>query len=765
MTATFAQRPGPTPATRWSYGMLYPALLCLGLLAGCSPESTPGRLAVIDRGLSWQLVDQRIEAPPLSLTWEFDNDVNHGWQLPGGRPASTEGGALVASGNGRVVLLSPPDADIDGELHHWLTWRVRTSQVEHIVLGWRGPGQKFSPSRSTSELLVGSDPGWQVASLPISTLRGLRDAADAIEGVEQLKLTFVGPPGTTPRVELDRFSCVSDYDQESGETLAVHRLGRDGVYRSGAVLRTGRTAALELVAEPGDRLRLALAVAGTNDPVDVTLRDEAGLLPPADWSLQPGHPWREIAIDLSAAAGGPVRLLLDLDPRAPPGAALLVGGPLHLSPDPDAHPNVVLYVEDTLRRDRLSTYGHERATDPHLRSIAENGVVFESTLAASNWTRPSISSLLTSLNPLTHGNRTHLDRVADDVTTLAEAFAEAGYLTASFVTNYHGGAWSGLDQGFDVSREPTADGASQVKSTLTSSAIAESLAKFLARHADERIFVHVHTMDPHEPYRPGQEELADLGLSGPIESLAPELLYEAEVRHNDRQLAALDRTLQELQLLDDTLLVFTSDHGEAFGEHAARGHRRSLHAEELDVPWVLRWPGGLPRGRRTRTAAAHVDLAPTLLGLAGLEVPASWQGRDLSNAARGTGADSGARRRLADCVYGPEQPGRPAEMAALQRDGQGREYKLVATLDDDGGVTPRSLYRLDRDPAEQLDLLAAPPPGSPAPDPDPAEIVRSLTAWLTETVARDLAAGSRAPADPMDPATREWMMAMGYLGR
>jgi arylsulfatase A-like enzyme len=745
-------------------------MLALGLLGGCGSESTPTRLAVIDRGLSWRLVDDAAPAAPLSLSWGFEDDAAHGWQLPGGRPASARAGALVASGEGRVVLLSPPDAAIDGELQHWLTWRVRTSQVEHMLIAWRGSGQAFSPSRSTSKLPIDSAAGWQVASLPLSTLRGLRDAADAVEGIEQLKLSFVGPPGSTVSVELDTFSCVSDYDQADGKSLAVQRLGRDGVYRSGVVLRPGRTAALSLDGRPGDRLRLSLAVAGTDELLDVTLHDEAGLLPDLAWSLQPGRAWHDVALDLPAETSGPLRLRLRLAPGAAPGAALLVGGPLHLSLRPDEHPNVLLYVEDTLRRDRLSTYGHERSTDPHLRRVAADGVVFEHTLAASNWTRPSISSLLTSLNPLTHGNRTHLDRVADDVTTLAEAFADAGYLTASFVTNYHGGAWSGLDQGFDSSREPTADGASQLRSTLTSAAIADSLAEFLRQHADERIFVHVHTLDPHEPYQPGQADLAALGLTGAPESLSPELLYEAEVHHNDRQLAALDATLQELQLVDNTLLVFTSDHGEAFGEHDARGHRRSLHGEELDVPWVMRWPRGLPAGHRTRSAAAHVDLAPTLLGLAGLDIPASWQGRDLSSAARGNAAEANAagtapRRRLAGCVYGDDQPGRPAELAALQRDGRGGEYKLVATLADDGSVTPRSLYRLDQDPGEQLDLLASLPPGGDAPDPGAAEIARSLTAWLTAAVARDLAAGTQATADPMDPATREWMMAMGYLGR
>ena len=719
------------------------------------------------------------------------------------------------TGTGRVVLLSPPGAAIDGELHHWLNWVSRTDNVTHVLVSWRGAEQPFSPSRTTSPLPVapstGAEAAWQTSTLPLSSLRGVRDAADASEGLEQLKLTFVGEPDAPIRVELDRVSCLSDFDQRQGQLLRRHALQRSGERRHGVVLRSGRTATLSVVAGEGDRLRLGLSSLGTSSALDVTLRETGSKLKEQRWSLSPGAQWRDIAIDLPDSQGQALQLELHCEFNPSDGesarAVLLVGGTLHLSPRPDVHPNVLLYVEDTLRRDRLSTYGHERLTDPNLAAIAAAGAVFENTLAASSWTRPSISSILTSLSPLTHGNGTHLERVADQVTTLAEAFADAGYVTASFVTNYHGGVWSGLDQGFDIAREPTADGASHLTSTLTSAAIAESLQSLLQEHVGERLFVHVHTLDPHEPYRPETIDLQAMGFFGPPEDIEASMRYEAEIHHNDRQLGALDEALKSLQLADRTVLAFTSDHGEAFGEHGMQGHRRSLHREELDIPWVLRWPGHIAPGQRLDVASSHVDLAPTLLGLAGVEAPTSWQGRDLSALVRGpltapqagqpagaptigrddrSGAPSSATAdhpRLAHCVYGDDQPDRPAEVAVIRGDGRGAEYKLVASLDEKGQLTPRSLYRTDQDPAEQHDLLpaalAGSPGGHPPVDSDPggsnpgdrgpadpalAEILRSLSSWLADAVAHDLAQGSQAPADPMDPATREWMLAMGYLG-
>ena len=784
-----------------------------GALFCCAPdEPEPLRLAVVNRQLTWELVSEDVTVSPLSIDWDFSEPTGHGWQLPGGRSASVNDGALVATGTGRVVLLSPPDSAIDGELHHWLNWVSRTENVSHVLISWRGAEQPFSPSRTTSPLPV--DPAsdgraeWQTSTLPLSSLRGVRDAADASEGLEQLKLTFVGEPDAAVRVELDRVSCLSDFDQLQDDVLRRHALQRRGERRHGVVLRAGRTATLSVLAREGDRLRLALASLGTENALDVTLRETGGQLEPQHWSVVPGAPWRDIAIDLPGGPGQALQLELRCaasgsdDPSQ--RAALLVGGTLHLSPRPDVHPNVLLYVEDTLRRDRLSTYGHERLTDPTLAAIAADGAVFENALAASSWTRPSISSILTSLSPLTHGNRTHLERVSDQVTTLAEAFAGAGYVTASFVTNYHGGLWSGLDQGFDVAREPTADGASHLTSTLTSAAIAESLQRLLEEHADERLFVHVHTLDPHEPYRPEPEDLQAMGFFGPPEDIEDPQRYEAEIHHNDRQLGALDEALKALQLADRTVLAFTSDHGEAFGEHGLQGHRRSLHGEELDVPWVLRWPGHIAPGQRLDVATSHVDMAPTLLGLADVEVPISWQGRDLSTRVlapqagslagqpagestsdRGSpgGLPTADHPRLAHCVYGDDQPDRPDEVAVIRGDGRGAQYKLVAALDDEGQLTPRALYRLDQDPSEQRDLLPAAladhrsgrlpddadpteaNSGSNVPaDPELAEILRSLSTWLADAVAHDLAQGSQAPADPMDPATREWMVAMGYLG-
>ncbi len=587
---------------------------------------------------------------------------------------------------------------------------------------------------------------------------------------------------------------------------------------------------LEAPLDPGphDRLRLAFAAAGRDATLLVTVSDTSGRLPHAHVEVDAREGWGACTLDLAPLGGEPTRLVLEvvrpvaadgeggvgstagsargesgtrrtaadeggdathgaafrdtLEPVAADAApaVLLVADALRLAPAATPRPDVVLYLVDTLRADRLGVYGHDRPTDPHLAEIADAGVVVERLTAASNWTRPATTSLLTSLDPPRHGNLTHLDRVSDGVTTLAEALADAGYVTTSFVTNYNAGAWSGLDQGFDEAREPTAHGASAVATTLTSAVLADPLAAFLAEHADEQVFVYVHSMDPHQPYRPPMDDLYPIMRNSPeIGRPTDALNYEGEIHHNDRMLARLDEALAASGRADDTLLAVTSDHGEAFGEHGVFAHRSSLHEEQIRVPWVLRWPAGLPAGRRVAGPITHVDVAPTLLGLAGLRAPDDWRGLDLAAFLRGDGPGGAAPDDSAasDVVGGPgarplvvrsgpgaPDPDRPLlvhtthgtaededahEEVAVLRGG----WKLVAGVLD-GDVVPRHLYRLTDDPGERADLVG---------DPAHAAVRAALARWAEDALREGRAASRSEAAEAMDPERRRWMEEMGYL--
>ena len=734
---------------------LAPGWLALGLalLAGCGESAPSGRFGVVQREFAWTRAHDGPPPPPLGMSFEFEHDAQ-GWRLADGRVPDAGDGRLTARGLDQLAFRSPDDLRFEPDVHHWLSFRARTSAVESVRVRWRAEGEAFSAGRSTTAQPVEGDGGFTTFTIPVDSLRGLLQEGDAAEGLAQLELLFEGLPGSRPEVQLDAVHLASEFDRADD---APRRLGRQGVYRTGTTLRAPGRLECALAPGPHDRLRLALALAGGDAPCAVTLTLVGSGAPPTTVTLQPGAPWHELDLDLSLAGGARTSLAIALTEG---DGLLMVGGVLRLARDASARPDVVLYLEDTLRADRLGAYGYPYPTDPFLSRMAAEGTLFEHAYGGSNWTRPSVSTLLTSLDPVAHGNITHLDRVAAQATTLAEALAAQGYQTRSYVTNYHGGAWSGLDQGFDVAAEPPAWGASRVASTLTSPVVGAPLAQVLADCADERLFVYVHSLDPHRPYQPPMEQLYPLletaGTRPPVpggEVHADESLrYDAEVRHNDNQLARLDEALVSSGRAEHTLLTFVSDHGEGFGEHGTFEHRESLFDEEVHVPLVMRWPGHLPAGRRMPQPVGLADVAPTLLGLLGLPSPDTWRGRDLSAVALGEGPAARIEDRvLLHTEYAQPKDGLLQEVALV--DGR---FKLVAGIDAAGVLVPRALFDRSDDPGELHDRLH---------DPALASTVAAMTAWIAARLEQSRAAALSGAATEMDPAQKQWMIEMGYLGR
>lgn len=315
--------------------------------------------------------------------------------------------------------------------------------------------------------------------------------------------------------------------------------------------------------------------------------------------------------------------------------------PVPIPQKAEARPNVVIYLVDTLRADRLGCYGYPKPTSPHLDRFADGATLFETAIAQAPWTRPSVASILSGLGPLSHGVRTLEDRLPDAAETLAERLRAAGYRTAAFSTNAHIDKDTGFAQGFDdFYFHPQEDSAS----------VSQRVVSWLdARRGTEPFFLYIHTLDPHSPYTPppdlrrkfapgARPEAGSLEhvkriysvrgkrRAAHIEEVSP--LYDAEIAANDRAFGALLSALKERKLFEESLIVFVADHGEALGERGLFGHAQSLYSEELDVPLVVKLPRQT-RGERVSHLAQHVDLLPTLLTAAGLSPPAGLPGRDL----------------------------------------------------------------------------------------------------------------------------------------
>lgn len=374
------------------------------------------------------------------------------------------------------------------------------------------------------------------------------------------------------------------------------------------------------------------------------------------WVATLGPSSRRQAVELPLTGDGWVRLGL----RPVAGSARPVGGAIRLekpevraAPRPalaapravagGGRPNVLIYLVDTLRADRLGCYGYGRPVSPHLDAFAGGAVLFERAVAQSPWTRPSIASILTGLLPTAHGVQTLDDRLPESARTLPEILREAGYQTAALSTNQHVATGTGLAQGFDdffLDEEHHAE------------PVVRSAVAWLDRRADKErpFFLYVHTLDPHAPYQPpapwrrrfapgvrpeagSREDLDRLYRSRGAERAARiaevSRLYDAEIAAGDEAFGHLLAALRERGLYDDTLIVFVSDHGEELGERGNLGHGHTLYQEVLSIPLVVKPARAASPGGRSSRLAQHVDLLPTVLAAAGLPLPSGLAGSDL----------------------------------------------------------------------------------------------------------------------------------------
>jgi arylsulfatase A-like enzyme len=309
-------------------------------------------------------------------------------------------------------------------------------------------------------------------------------------------------------------------------------------------------------------------------------------------------------------------------------------------------PNVIVYLVDALRSDRLGVYGCDRPLSPRLDAMAAEGITFTDVVAQSSWTKAAVASIFTGEWPRAHGVNGPDDRLPDSLPTLPEMLHAAGYRTGAIVANAYVGRPFGFARGFDhFEFIEHSQGRSEVLHERAVSWL-ESLGA-----GGDPFFLYVHTIDPHAPYAPpppyletfastvpdpsvGQVETVRglvLGTVEPTPELGRDLrdLYDGEVAAND---ASFGRLLDELETrgeLENTVIIFTSDHGEAFGEHGNWTHGLDLANEVLSIPLVLRLPGGAGAGQRVPTTVQHIDLLPTILGLCGVDPPRNLTGEQL----------------------------------------------------------------------------------------------------------------------------------------
>jgi arylsulfatase A-like enzyme len=351
------------------------------------------------------------------------------------------------------------------------------------------------------------------------------------------------------------------------------------------------------------------------------------------------------------ACGSPAATPARGGPLAQPGNAANLLAPL---PEP---PNILFIVIDTLRADHVSSYGYERPTSPTVDSLAQQGVLFESAVSTSPYTAPAHASLLTGRYPYEHGVQWIARRPVFDgrYPTLPEVLRARGYRTAAFSANRY---WFTREQGFgrgfirfeDTFRSPvkmamrTVYGR-QIEDTIIKSiaedypwrtpatGINSSALSWLKQDLDRPFFAFLNYFDVHDPYFPPRSyrgKFSDLENPGGIinsyqnrfnPEMTPQQIqneidaYDGAISYVDDHIAQLLANVRDLGLGDNLLVIITSDHGEAFGEHGTFLHPNSVYREEIHVPLVLWQPGQIPAGVRVPQPVTIASLPATVLDL------------------------------------------------------------------------------------------------------------------------------------------------------
>jgi arylsulfatase A-like enzyme/Flp pilus assembly protein TadD len=358
-------------------------------------------------------------------------------------------------------------------------------------------------------------------------------------------------------------------------------------------------------------------------------------------------------------------------------------------------PNLLIIVIDTLRADRLSCYGYEKIETPNIDLLAKEGMLFANAVCQTPLTFPSHCSIFTGRYPTAHGARHNgLFKLGGEEVTLAEILSENGFKTAAFVGSYVLNSGFGLEQGFqtfgDIDLQlGDVQSMSQVQGVRGPERVAEEVNedffRWISKVGEERFFAWVHYYDPHWPYHPPEWSKKEVEGEG----------YDREVSYSDQCVGDILKVLEERDFLDNTVVVFLSDHGESLGEHGEFAHGIFIYDCCMKVPLIIRAPWMIEGGSEYRGLFETVDIMPTLLELLGISVPSSVQGESFAENMLKGRTEEGKKESYGE-TYMPTFEYGWSELKSIRK--SGLKY-IEAPIPE--------LYDLEEDPGELENLYSA----------------------------------------------------------
>jgi choline-sulfatase len=471
----------------------------------------------------------------------------------------------------------------------------------------------------------------------------------------------------------------------------------------------------------------------------------------------------KVDVDLGRFAGEVARIRLGASAgqrdAVLAGAAVMVPDARALRALTKRPRHVLVYLIDTLRADKLKAYNPDtRVQTPGFTRHASLAALFTRGHTQENWTKPSVATLLTSLMPWEHHATTGEAVLPASVEMLPETLRGHGYFTGAFIANGYVSGKFGFEQGWHTWRNYIREG----RRTQARFVAADVLEWLDRRPEDKPFFLYVHTIDPHVPYIPPDDLLAQYDpdpYQGPVDftrdrqvlekikvgKIQPndrdkrrlEALYDGEITYHDLHFASILDGLEKRGLLNETMVVVTADHGEELFDHGSVGHGHSVWQELLHVPLSMYVPGLTEGEVRVHEPVGLVDVMPTVLDALSLAGPARMSGRSLLPLLMG--AHESAPRAT---VSGFMQGWRAAMVGDLKV-----VHRTHATV---------QLYDLAADPGETSDLASDKPLAT--------RYMQGMLGLALRGAAGQPAPTHRAQTTTIDPATEAQLRALGYVG-
>ena len=398
-----------------------------------------------------------------------------------------------------------------------------------------------------------------------------------------------------------------------------------------------------------------------------------------------------------------------------------------MPPKRKKHPNILIIGIDSLRADHMSCYGYQRLTTPCIDRFAHDGTLFEHYYSPHIPTTSGYANMLTGMDVFTTQMVAlrHKGPLRSEVKTLAEILREAGY--ASTCVGFNGNPAA---RGFDTYLEYPGVWENWESRPLTKAQnlnevtvpeldrLLKGKQPFLLflRHMDphapylspapyERMFYHGNecdpnnrSMDPVMAFKPFRDFFASWMPPGITDKEYVIAQYDGEVAYMDACIQTLLIALERRGVLDETIVVVTSDHGETLYDHDCYFDHHGLYDVTLHVPLVIRYPGKMPTAQRVGGYASHYDLTPTLLELADIQPSIPFDGRSLLPLARGEVVSHRSEYYITECTWMRKHGWRTPQ------------WKFIEALEPDFHFKPPlELYNLIEDPAETINLVESEP--------------------------------------------------------